>query len=98
MATSTITKRFGIRRKIVTYSNIEIQASNKYVLLDNYSGLGFVAATHVVSMNVRGWSGAKLPLELLKSATGSNIYVAGEAQTITSITVEYYYTTDIETD
>lgn len=89
----------GIRRKIKTYSSITIP-SGKYVKIDSYTDLGFASSTHIIGMNIRGWSGVPtLPVTLMKSSTGMDIYLAGAAQSITSFSVEYYYVeVPIQTD
>lgn len=63
--------------------------SVKYLKIDDYSGIGVDNSNYLISMNIRGWSGAN-PYQLLKSNDGTAIYIMGESGAV-SFSVEYFF-------
>lgn len=88
--------RKSLMRINKTYTNVTIPASG-YVSFDTLTNIinehpnELSVRWFIVSMTMRGWSGATLPLQLLKNSDGTSFYVAGAPQTITSFTVEYFF-------
>lgn len=91
MATSTINADFILKRITKQYSVTIPNSSNNqgYVKIDDYTGIGVASTNYLVSMTVRGWSGA-YPLQLAKSTNGTDIYVLGTSGSA-SFSVEYFF-------
>lgn len=92
-----ISKR--IVRKIKTYSNVTITDNNNpYVLIDDYSGLGISNTYYCISMNIRGWTNSTVGcFNIMKGSAGGNFYLLGsKAGSISSVTVEYFFSDNAE--
>lgn len=85
----------GISRVTETYNNVVIP-SGGYVKFETFSNIisshsSLSLGWYLMSMTIRGWSTAILPVTLLKGSNGTDFYIAGTPQTIGSMTIEYFF-------
>lgn len=94
MATSTIKVQACVLRKIANYSNITIPSAG-YVKIDSFSNLGVSSDFFLISMEIRGWSGADVP-KIVKGQNGADLYAVGTPGTYPSFGVEYFFLTTLD--
>ena len=84
----------NLKRKIANYDNITIPASG-YVKIDSFSNLGVSSDLFLISMEIRGWSGADVP-KIVKGQNGVDIYAVGTPGTYPSFGAEYFFLTTLD--
>ena len=89
MATSTIKVQECVLRKVANYSNITIPSAG-YVKIDSFSNLGVSSDFFLISMEIRGWSGADVP-KIVKGQNGVDFYAVGAPGTYPSFGIEYFF-------
>lgn len=72
-----------------TYTNLTMPSS-KYLNIDSFAGLGVSTNNYAFCTIIRGWSGS-VPYGVVKGSSGTDFYLTGDAGSISSITIEYWF-------
>ena len=83
-------------RVIKTYNGVSIPSSG-WVKIDDFGTIKndhsniLTDAWYLGSINIRGWSGGIMPINIGKGSNGSDFYLMGVQQSGLNVTVEYFF-------